>query len=266
MPLPLPRYGKDLMARLDAQKPLLMKEAEQRERERRAVRQQRCAGASGADRLAAGGCRASSPRPLHLHPPVCSPWYGPDRPQWLGPLSRDPPAHLAGVLPGDYGWDPVGLGREPAQLDRYVELELLHARWAMLGALGAMVPGGRAAGGAFPPPHARHGTPGTRLFMRPPRLPLLAEVLQLSGAASFLEPRWWNVGYAKLTTDEELAYLGEQGGGLALVCVCMHGMADEQPSIQCSPRPPLWPALALQGSQACASRAARAWPSSLFAR
>jgi hypothetical protein len=38
-----------------------------------------------------------------------------------------------------------------------------------------------------------------------------AEVLQASGVTSFLEPRWWNVGYAKLTTGEELAYLGVPG-------------------------------------------------------
>ena len=36
--------GKDLMARLEAQKPVLQREAEQRERERRAVRQKRCEG------------------------------------------------------------------------------------------------------------------------------------------------------------------------------------------------------------------------------
>ena len=53
--------------------------------------------------------------------------------------------HVAcrGELPGDYGYDPLGLGRDPAKLDRAVELELLHARWAMLGALGALVPGQR---------------------------------------------------------------------------------------------------------------------------
>ena len=53
-----------------------------------------------------------------------------------------------GELPADYGFDPLSLaagGSDPAaaatRLERYVELELLHARWAMLGALGARVPG-----------------------------------------------------------------------------------------------------------------------------
>ena len=42
--------------------------------------------------------------------------------------------------------------------------EILHARWAMLGALGALIP----------------------------------EILDLSGAFHFVEPVWWRVGYSKL--------------------------------------------------------------------
>lgn len=42
--------------------------------------------------------------------------------------------------------------------------EILHARWAMLGALGALIP----------------------------------ELLDLSGVIHFVEPIWWKVGYAKL--------------------------------------------------------------------
>jgi hypothetical protein len=49
-----------------------------------------------------------------------------------------------GDLPGDYAYDPLELSREQAKLDRFFEYELLHARWAMLGALGALVPGGTA--------------------------------------------------------------------------------------------------------------------------
>lgn len=51
-------------------------------------------------------------------------------------------------------------------------------------------------------------------------------MLQQTGAATFLEPRWWNVGYAKLTTDEELAYLGipglriAGGQGVAIIAFC----------------------------------------------
>ena len=72
---------------------------------------------------------------------ACSPWYGPERPRWLGPLPAEYPAHLQGEAPADYGYDIAGLGTDPAAFDRNFELELLHGRWAMLSALGILVPG-----------------------------------------------------------------------------------------------------------------------------
>lgn len=154
--------GKELQARLQARIPHLKREAV----ERAALREQ----ARGRSR-----------------------WYGSARPLWLGPLGpAKPPTWLDGSLPGDYGFDPLALGRRPGQLDRLVELELLHARWAMLAALGALLP----------------------------------EALQLGGAATFLESRWWNVGYAKLSTEEDLNYLGVAGlhvaggQGVAIIALC----------------------------------------------
>ena len=57
-------------------------------------------------------------------------WYpGAASPKWLD-----------GSLPGDYGFDPLKLGTEPDQLKWFAQAELLHARFAMLGCLGILVP------------------------------------------------------------------------------------------------------------------------------
>ena len=39
-----------------------------------------------------------------------------------------------------YGFDPFGLGSVPSNLQRFQEAELVHCRWAMLGAAGALAP------------------------------------------------------------------------------------------------------------------------------
>merc|ERR1719181_225192 len=80
-----------------------------------------------------------------------SKWYGANRKLWLPSglwTSDDVPDYLNGSLAGDYGWDPLGLGQDPAQVAKYRSNEILHARWAMLGAAGAIIPEGLAANGA----------------------------------------------------------------------------------------------------------------------
>ncbi|XP_061989060.1 chlorophyll a-b binding protein 7, chloroplastic isoform X2 [Rosa rugosa] len=98
-------------------------------------------------------------------------WYGEERPRWLGPIPYDYPAYLTGELPGDYGFDVVGLSKDPVAFQRYFNFEILHARWAMLAAFGALVP----------------------------------EILDLLGAFHFVEPVWWRVGYSKLKVGPEYA-------------------------------------------------------------
>ena len=60
------------------------------------------------------------------------------RPLWMPGTAA--PSHLKGMLPGDYGFDPLNLGEDSKDLDWYVQAELQHARWAMLGVAGMAAP------------------------------------------------------------------------------------------------------------------------------
>ncbi|KAK1620104.1 hypothetical protein QYE76_025621 [Lolium multiflorum] len=59
-----------------------------------------------------------------------------ERATWLPGL--DPPTYLDGSLPGDYGFDPLGLGEQPEDLKWYVQAELVHCRFAMAGVAGIL--------------------------------------------------------------------------------------------------------------------------------
>ncbi|CDP07244.1 unnamed protein product [Coffea canephora] len=118
-------------------------------------------------------------------------WYGEDRPRWLGPIPYQYPAYLTGDLPGDYGFDIAGLSKDPVAFQKYFNYEVLHARWAMLAALGALVP----------------------------------ESLDMLGTFHFTESVWWLVGYSKLKGDT-LDYLGIPGlhlagsQGVIVIAIC----------------------------------------------
>ncbi|CAA0275144.1 Photosystem I chlorophyll a/b-binding protein 5 [Arabidopsis thaliana] len=59
-----------------------------------------------------------------------------ERATWLPGLN--PPPYLDGNLAGDYGFDPLGLGEDPESLKWYVQAELVHSRFAMLGVAGIL--------------------------------------------------------------------------------------------------------------------------------
>ncbi|CAI5510030.1 unnamed protein product [Closterium sp. Naga37s-1] len=59
-----------------------------------------------------------------------------DRPLWFP--GSTPPAHLDGTYAADFGFDPLGLASD--DVNWYVQAELVHCRWAMLGAAGVLIP------------------------------------------------------------------------------------------------------------------------------
>lgn len=53
----------------------------------------------------------------------------------------DTEGHMTGPVCRDFGFDPLGLGEVPENLERFKESELIHARWAMLAVVSAIFPG-----------------------------------------------------------------------------------------------------------------------------
>jgi light-harvesting complex I chlorophyll a/b binding protein 4 len=59
------------------------------------------------------------------------------RPMWSP--GSEAPAHLTGSMPGDFGFDPLGLGTSPETLKWNMEAERMHCRVAMTAVAGVLV-------------------------------------------------------------------------------------------------------------------------------
>eukprot|EP00244_Chara_vulgaris_P008558 TRINITY_DN33_c0_g1_i4.p1 TRINITY_DN33_c0_g1~~TRINITY_DN33_c0_g1_i4.p1 ORF type:complete len:284 (+),score=36.42 TRINITY_DN33_c0_g1_i4:252-1103(+) len=71
-----------------------------------------------------------------------------EKKSWLPIVKNNPivdPEWLDASLAGDYGFDPLGLGKDPALLKWYREAEIIHGRWAMTAVVGILI--GQAVSG-----------------------------------------------------------------------------------------------------------------------
>ena len=53
-------------------------------------------------------------------------------------MTKLPPPHRIPRGRRTYGFDPLGLGKDKASLERFQEAEVIHCRWAMLGVAGVL--------------------------------------------------------------------------------------------------------------------------------
>lgn len=62
--------------------------------------------------------------------------FAADRTLWLPGATA--PKHLDGSMPGDFGFDPLGLGTDPERLKWFAEAEKTNGRWAMAAVAGIL--------------------------------------------------------------------------------------------------------------------------------
>jgi light-harvesting complex I chlorophyll a/b binding protein 5 len=82
------------------------------------------------------GCVRPSSRATRRVACAASATGGSSRTTWLPNV--EPPSYLNGTMPGDFGFDPLGLGADPARLKWYQEAEKTNGRWAMAAVAGIL--------------------------------------------------------------------------------------------------------------------------------
>ncbi|VAH33009.1 unnamed protein product [Triticum turgidum subsp. durum] len=95
----------------------------------------------GARRALANAASLGAAKPVTRRVVVVAAAVG--KKSWIPAVKSDAefinPSWLDGSLPGDFGFDPLGLGKDPAFLKWYREAELIHGRWAMAAVLGIFI-------------------------------------------------------------------------------------------------------------------------------
>ncbi|KAI6705871.1 hypothetical protein NL676_008833 [Syzygium grande] len=95
---------------------------------------------SATDLLSEGRISMCKPRPNRSPlPPVARGMGQTASSTWAHSLGRRHPSSLLN-FPANYGWDTAGLSADPETFAKNRELEVIHARWAMLGTLGCIFP------------------------------------------------------------------------------------------------------------------------------
>jgi len=129
-----------------------------------------------------------------------------DRPLWCPGVA--PPKHLDGSLAADFGFDPLGLGKDPTALKWYVQAELVHSRFAMTAVAGILIPGLLKSAGILRIPEWYTAGQAANGYFAPFSV-LLAIQIILFG---FVETKRWVDFNKPGSQGEPGSFLGLEGG------------------------------------------------------
>jgi light-harvesting complex I chlorophyll a/b binding protein 5 len=112
-------------------------------------------------------------------------------------------------LAGDFGFDPLNLGKDPQALKWYVQAELVHARFAMTAVAGILIPGLLKSAGALNIPEWFNAGKVAQQGAIAPFSVLLAIQIILFG---FVETKRWVDFNKPGSQGEPGSFLGLEGG------------------------------------------------------